>query len=63
MCDIHEAKHRGTSKALNNFSIYNKRHNEQLSLPQIRQVCVCVCVCVSHFSHIPLFVTLWTVAC
>ena len=29
-------------------------------------VCVCVCVCVctlSHFSHVQLFVTLWTVAC
>ena len=26
-------------------------------------VCVCVCVCVlSHFSHVQLFVTLWTVA-
>ena len=28
------------------------------------RVCVCVCVCVfSHFSHVQLFVTLWTVAC
>ena len=27
-------------------------------------VCVCVCVCVlTHFSHVQLFVTLWTVAC
>ena len=27
-------------------------------------VCVCVCVCVfSRFSHVQLFVTLWTVAC
>ena len=37
------------------------------------RVCVCVCVCVcpnlifiqfmfSHFSHVPLFVTLWTTA-
>ena len=27
-------------------------------------MCVCVCVCVfSHFSHLKLFVTLWTVAC
>ena len=27
-------------------------------------VCVCVCVCVlSHFSHIQLFATLWTVTC
>ena len=28
-------------------------------------VCVCVCVCVyvlSHFSHVQLFVTLWTIA-
>ena len=28
-------------------------------------VCVCVCVCcamLSHFSHVLLFVTLWTVA-
>ena len=26
-------------------------------------VCVCVCVCVlGHFSHVQLFVTIWTVA-
>ena len=29
-------------------------------------LCVCVCVCVyvlSHFSHIQIFVTVWTVVC
>ena len=26
-------------------------------------MCVCVCVCMlSHFSHVQLFVTLWTIA-
>ena len=26
-------------------------------------VCVCVCVCVSHFLHVRLFVSPWSVAC
>ena len=40
-----------------------------VSSVQQRAVCVCVCVfmyfhvCVSGFSHVWLFVTLWTVAC
>lgn len=38
MCEVQEAKHRDISKMLNDFSIYNKRHNEQLSLPQVRQI-------------------------
>ena len=30
----------------------------------LQTVCVCVCMCVfSRFSHVQLFVTLWTVAC
>ena len=53
-------------------------YSELIHTPYVKyvcvSVCVCVCVCVcaracactrmlSRFSHVPFFVTLWTVAC
>ena len=34
-----------------------------VEIPVCVYVCVCVCVCVlGHFSHVQLFVTIWTLA-
>ena len=51
-------------------SIFPYSLNPRQSLISFLYLCVCVCVCMcmhacalSHFNHIPLFVTLWTVAC
>ena len=51
-------------------------YSELIHTPYVKYVCVSVCVCVcvralacactrmlSRFSHVPFFVTLWTVAC
>ena len=47
----------GTPWDQNNFVIYGKLPNKGLRLPAM-----CACV-LSRFSHVQLFVTLWTVAC
>ena len=45
-------------------SIFPYSLNPRQSLISFLYLCVCVCVCVlSRFGRVPLFVTLWTVAC
>ena len=46
------------------FAKYKMKYQQMESSSIYIFMCVCVCVCVfSHFSHLKLFVTLWTVAC